>query len=224
MCYTKIQIQETSSIPPSANSGFVQSQIFHKCWPCHMPYWLAQWQILPFCFRPYQRIWPIQLVFFLTSTASFFLLVSVPGFPPLNGILSSEVLLPNGTLWVFSIYILVHIGFPQTTYPSFPGFSYVFPILLVLTYSHTLHLFSFPCTVLDPQHLYLVWIQPQNICCFFHTDFFFLCSLAKTHLFDGPCFFTWLSNQISAFFPLQITSFSVPTHSTWILVADEICK
>lgn len=53
--------------------------------------------------------------------------------------------------------------------------------------------------------------------------FFFVSSLAKTHLFYRPYFFTSLSNQISVFFLLEITSFLVSTHPTKTLVTNEVC-
>lgn len=103
------------------------------------------------------------------------------------------------------------------TYSSFIDSSFFYPILLTPTYSEMLHslLFiqSYPTD--DAQYLtHNIFIsfefnsssqrkQPQNICCFFHTDIFVVSSLAKTHLFDGLDFFTPLPSQTSIIFPLR---------------------
>lgn len=132
----------------------------HSCWPCHVPCWLAPWQIWPFCCTPYQRIGP---GLFLFHYIHCFILPF--GFPisPWNLFFKG-----SASLWgilVFSIYILIHTA-------SHNDLLFIYWFLLLLSYSFSTYLFTDPSfspfhtilshrwyTVLDPQHLYFGWIQ-----------------------------------------------------------------
>lgn len=213
MCYSKIQIQQTSTVPTPANRGFLQSQICHSCWPSHVPCWLAPWQIQPLCYSPYPRTWPVLsflslhpllpssfrvlcLVFHLSVESflqRFCFLMGPFGllhlYPHPHGIPINDLLFISRFLLLFSY------SFSTYLFTRAPSLSFSYNNISKMMHSTwpTTSLFSLNSTVLPNKSNHKTFAA-------FFTPIFFVCSRANTHLFDWPYFFTPLSNQISAFF------------------------
>lgn len=149
-------------------------------------------------------------------------------FEPLSGILSSMVLLPYGTHWSSA---------------SFHKLLFISQFLLPFSYSFSTHLFMHaPPLPFSHKHvsriMHSTWPTTslfslnstgfpnksnlETFTGFFTLIFFFMFSCQDTS--SWLYFFAPLSYQIGASFPLEITCFSVSTHSTWALVTDKICK
>lgn len=157
----------------------------------------------------------------LTPTASLLHFGSLPGFPPLGGILYSKALIPYKTLWSSSSTSAVHTGLPLTRVYCLlmSWFSLrFFPTLLAPTSScmPTLSiLFIQACLKddarsLDLQYLYLVKIQQffllkatsKHLLLFSHQ---FLCILLPR------CIFLTVLISLQDF-PIKLVYFSASDH------------